>query len=147
MVGDLKTNLKLEAGRMTCHGSLDIELTASGDLAVTETPHESFLQHLILWLGTPRGEIEDQRAGSILYDYLHEKITRSTASELEVHLRRDLEESIPELKDLVLESLRCEPDPPQRMKILMKVSGQKYDILTDLHDLNELSSIISEAFS
>ncbi|MDH7597502.1 MAG: hypothetical protein QHG98_07195 [Methanothrix sp.] len=45
-----------------------------------------------------------------------------TNLKLEAHLRRDLEESIPELKDLVIESLRCDPDPPQRMKIFMKVS-------------------------
>ncbi|MCX8207522.1 MAG: hypothetical protein N3G75_06785 [Methanothrix sp.] len=147
LVGDLKTNLKLEAGRMTCHGSLDIELTAAGDLAVTETPYESFIQHLIMWLGTPRSEIAGRQAGSILYDYLHEKLTRTTAAELEILLQHDLEESIPEFADqLVLEHVSCQPIPPNRMRIRIQASGQNIDILTGESDLSWLSSVIADAF-
>lgn len=141
MTGDLRTNLKLEAGRMTCHGSLDIELTATGDLALTESTEESFIQHLILWLGTPRGEAG---SGSVLYDYLHEKLSKTTAAELEVALQRDLAESIPEAPEI--ESVRCTISSPNRMLVSIKLAGATYDITPDLADLAKISNLIAEAF-
>lgn len=143
MTGDLKLSMDLRAGELKCHRLVDLMLTAAGDLALTETPQETFQQKLAVYLATPKGEMVLPWEGSILYSYLHKPLSSDVLANLAVDLAADLKLVFPELG-----SVRVSLKKADQRKIYMNVicSNQAVEYLFDPSEVLELYSKIIQTY-
>ena len=138
---DLKTNLDISPGFNHCHSSLDILLTASGDLAII-TGQEELRQRFFLYLATPKGERYDDSIGCSCLDYLHEKNTVSSARRLEQDIDNDINEQFPEWK---VSSVFCRQNPidPFELEVALKTTQGDMRFLYSPDELMSLTSMLS----
>lgn len=97
LTGDIQTDMKLDGGIIKCHSTTDLILTQSGDLALTEGDGNGMRQRLLIWLAVPQGELFDPLAGCPVYDFFHQKLTKSTTTSLGNELLNSFRYLFPEL--------------------------------------------------
>lgn len=138
---DLKTNLDISPGFNHCHTSLDIQLTANGDLAII-TGEAELRQRFFLYLATPKGERYDTSIGCSCLDYLHEKNTHEAAHRLAQNIENDINDQFPEWK---ISSVICRQNPidPFELEISLKVAQGDMKFLYSPSELMSLTSMLS----
>ncbi len=143
MTGDLKLSMDLRAGELKCHRLVDLVLTASGDLALTETSQETAEQRLAVYFATPKGEMVLPWEGSILYSYLHAPLTPDVLAGLAVDLAADLKLVFPELGNIHVTLRKAD-----QRKIYMNVicSEQAFEYLFSPEDVLELYSKLLQTY-
>lgn len=137
---DIKTNLDISSGHGQCHSSLDVELDATGDIAIISGQDE-LKQRFFLYLATPKGERYDPKIGCSCLDYLHEKNTSGNLRRLEQDLESDMDYQFPELVINSITCLKSDSDPFQT-EILLRMSQNNQ--LQFLYTPSELMSLTSE---
>ena len=138
---DLKTNLDISPGFCHCHTSLDLLLTANGDLAII-TGQDELSQRFFLYLATPKGERYNTSIGCSCLDYLHEKNTAYAARKLEQDIHSDINDQFLELK---ISSVLCRQNPidPFELEIALRTTQGNMKFLYSPDELMSLTSMLS----
>ena len=95
--GDIATNMSFGKGSSKCHGSTDIALTASGDIALTMDAYSNLRQRLMMWISTPTGERLSPDLGCCIYDFFFEKDIPENLRLFELTMENDLRTTFPTL--------------------------------------------------
>lgn len=139
LLWDLCTNMDISSGFCRCHSSLDLILTADGDLSIVDNANE-MKQRFLLYLSTPKGERFNPQIGSACYDYLHEKNTRNNMRRMEQDVLGDMDYQFPEID---VSSVSCMKDisDPFQMKLDVRLSdGQNLQFLYTPEELVSLTT-------
>lgn len=144
IIYDLRTNFDISTGFSHCHSSLDLVLTATGDLALISGIDE-IKQRILLYLGIPKGERFDPKMGSSALDYLHEKNTVSNMRNLEQDIFNDMKYQFPELPT---KSVTCSKSikDPQTMYLDVRLSDTEMSFLYTPDELIQLTSSIQDIY-
>lgn len=137
---DVRTNLDISPGFCQCHTALDIQLTATGDLAIISGTEE-IQQRFLLYLATPKGERFDPNIGCFAHDYLHEKNTKSNMRMMEQDILGDMSYQFPEVTVKSVSCIKDESDP-SKMRLDVRLSSN--DTLKFLYTPQELVTLTKE---
>ena len=138
---DLKTNMDISPGYSHCHSSLDLEISANGDLAIISGINE-IKQRMLLYLGIPRGELRNTRLGSSALNYLHEKNTNNNMRRLEQDILGDMAY---QFSDLPVQSVTCTQGltDPFQFNLSVQLSDGEMNFLYTPEELLQLTSSIA----
>jgi hypothetical protein len=138
---DILTNMDITEGRCRCHEALDILLTSTGDIALTEDDGQELMQRFLLYLAVPHGERYNPNIGCFLHDFLHEKITANNIRRLEQAIESDIKYQFPEV-DLKSISCQISDSDPAEILIHMVVSSGVLQFLFTSEEMLFVSSEI-----
>lgn len=137
---DLRTNLDNSSGYCQCHTSLDVLLTADGDLSIVSGTDE-LQQRFFLYLAIPKGERYDPNIGCYAYDYLHEKNTRNVMRSMEQDIKLDMKYQFPEIS---VSSVSCIQDEADQFRMALAIRLSDGNALNFLYTPEELQSLTAE---
>lgn len=140
MMWDIRTNLDISPGFCQCHTALDIQLTATGDIAIISGTEE-IQQRFLLYLATPKGERFNPRIGCFAHDYLHEKNTPSNMRMMEQDIIGDMSYQFPEVN---VTSVTCIRDDTDSSRMQLDVRLADSETLRFLYTPQELVSLTKE---
>ena len=137
---DIATNLDISPGFCQCHTALDIQLTATGDIAIISGTEE-IQQRFLLYLATPKGERFDPNIGCFAHDYLHEKNTKSSMRMMEQDIIGDMSYQFPEI---TVNSVSCVQDDSDPFRMQLDVKLANNNTLKFLYTPQELVTLTKE---
>lgn len=140
---DLKTNTLLESGLVKCHSRLDLEITPYGDIALTKSEEERFMQCFMIYWGIPPGERIDPRIGCPWFDYQHAKSTDANLQSFERDLELSLKWHFPELG---VRSLHLEYLDSHTIYGVLTMSADELRFIIDEREMMDLENNIWDPF-
>lgn len=143
--GDLLTDFSLIGSMFSCHDSIDLVTTVTGDLALTKDETENNRQRLLMWLATPKGERLDPSIGCCLHDYFHAKMTGSIYRQLELDIESDLKSVFPEMtiSDIAVENISDTSSGNRIVQVGVTLGDDSIKFLSDFNSSSALNEKIN----